>query len=248
MKILSTISVVLFLLFWELLSRFNFIDQTFFPSPTLILTHTLYLLQNGSLLSDTFFSVKRLGIASAFIIPLSVLLAHLSSRFNFFNLIFSPFVYLTYPLPKIALFPLILVLFGIDDVSKIVMISIGMFFPLFIQTRHSMIKLLNSDLYNLVRIYNISGSRFYFNFLLKGILTDFFIGLTNSINYGLTLVVVSETSAAKNGLGHGLWSSWEQFRIEDMYSYIFIISIIGFFFNNGFQKIIFTRKKLNLSF
>ena len=76
---------------------------------------------------------------------------------------------------------------------------------------------------------------------MAGTLQEILTGLKLALNYGLTLVVVSEISASNNGIGYFIWKSWDQFKIINVYSGVFVLSIIGFAlyftFNSFIEKI-----------
>lgn len=92
--------------------------------------------------------------------------------------------------------------------------------------------------YDLVRIYKLSRFDYIWNFILKGIQQELITGLKLELNYGLALVVVSEFSISNNGIGYFILRSWDQFKIINVYSGIFILSILGFAFYFIFNTLI----------
>ncbi|MBC7711769.1 MAG: ABC transporter permease subunit [Rhizobacter sp.] len=231
-------SMLFFLTCWQLLCHFIIIDPVFFPAPLSIIKNTFFLLIQDNLLVQVFYSMKRLGLASLVAIPAAIFLAiavtHVKNLDNYIN----PVIAFTFPLPKVAIYPLLLLIFGIDDTSKIVLIGIGIFYLIFINLRIGIKRLLNSQSYDLVRIYKLTRFDYIWNFILKGTQQELITGLKLGLNYGLTLVVVSEFSTSNNGIGYFIWRSWDQFKIINVYSGILILSILGFVFYFIFNTLI----------
>ncbi len=107
--------------------------------------------------------------------------------------------------------------------------TIGMFYLVYINVRNGTKRILSSPLMDIVHVYKIHGINYYYHFLFKGVLRDFLVGLKAAMGYGLLLVVVSEFSVSRNGIGHFIWQSWDQFRIADMYAGILILCLLGLF-------------------
>lgn len=236
--LMSTLVIIALILGWEILAFKAYIDVSFFPPPHLFIMKALSLLRGDFLSLDFFPSMQRFFLAIILSVPLACLLGIATGSSKRVDQILNPFFAFTYPLPKVAIFPLILLIFGLGDSSKIVLIAIGMFYLVYINVRNGTKKILDSSLMNIVRIYKISGWNYFYYFLLKGIFRDFLVGLKAALGYGLLLVVVSEFSVSKNGIGHFIWQSWDQFRIIDMYAGVFILCLLGLFISYALDLII----------
>lgn len=232
------ISIVIVTLIWELLTYLNFFDKTFFPPPFKILSNLDQLIFYENFLTDICHSMSRLFIALVIALPIALLLSLACAHKKFFDHIVNPIVAITFPLPKVALFPLLLLIFGIDNYSKIALISIGMFYLLFINFRIGFLRIINSSYSDIVKIYPISNAQYFISFLIRGAIQELLTGLQIAVNYGLTLVVVSEISVSNNGIGHFIWKSWDQFNIINVYSAVLSLGFIGFVFYNIFSLLI----------
>jgi ABC-type nitrate/sulfonate/bicarbonate transport system permease component len=225
---MSILSVFIFAVFWEIASHNAWIDKSLFPQLSAILSRLAELLSDHVFLSrDLGGSGRRLLLAILIFAPAAIALGAVSGASLKLNALISPFVNFALPLPKVALFPLILVIFGIGDAGKIFLIGLGIFFHLYINTFAGMVRLQASPLMDLVKIYEIKSLNLFFRFYALGILTDILVGLKSALGYALTLVVVSEFSISNNGLGQFIWRAWDQFRVIDMYAGIFILGVIG---------------------
>ncbi|MFA6237036.1 MAG: ABC transporter permease subunit [Bacteriovorax sp.] len=213
---------------WHVGVIFNFIDSQFFPSPVMFTLKLFMLFLNSDFVYDCLRSAYRLLAGTLISIPLSFIAAFACSHCPKFDRIFNPLVAFTFPLPKVAIFPLTLLVLGIGDSSKIFVISLGMFYLLFINLRLGLLHMKGGEVGELVKIFKINKKNYFFEIILKGIRVDFFKGLKLALGYGLTLVVVSEFSMSKDGVGNFIWKAWEQFNIIDMYAAVLLLSLVGF--------------------
>lgn len=236
--LLSCTTIIALVIIWEALALKNAIDIQFYPPPHLFVSRAFQLFTGDFLQQDFLASMSRFILAAIISVPLACLLGIWTGSSKMIDQLINPFMAFTYPLPKVAIFPLVLLIFGLGDSSKVVLIAIGMFYLIYINVRSGIKQILNSPLMDIVQIYHIKGFNYYYHFLLKGIRRHFLIGLKASLGYGLLLVVVSEFSVSKNGIGHFIWQSWDQFRIVDMYAGIFILCLLGLILSNTVDVLI----------
>jgi NitT/TauT family transport system permease protein len=135
----------------------------------------------------------------------------------------------TYPIPKLAIMPFILLVFGIGEVSKVFTIAIGVFYLVVINT---MAGVLNIDKIYLDVAKNFGASRkdFYMTVAFPGALPMIFAGLKLGMGMALILVVAAELSAAKAGIGWMIWRSYDMFDIEQMFVALIVLSFLGYLF------------------
>lgn len=222
-------SPVAVLLLWELSSRFGLVDVRFFPAPSSIFYYLLFVSPGEGILTDVAASLNRifwgyllgsvvgavLGVAMGLSAPMRAL--------------FYPLVALTYPIPKIAILPLIMLIFGIGEMSKIVVVAIGSFFLVLMNTLHGVDSVARIH-HDVARVYRIPRGSFIFRIILPSSLPSIFTGLKLAIGYSLVIVVAAEFSGADAGIGYLIWQSWETFSIKAMYAGIFVIGALGLSF------------------
>jgi ABC-type nitrate/sulfonate/bicarbonate transport system permease component len=230
------------LILWEFLSRLKAINNIYFPAPTHILLRFIDLLfQDPKFLSDILFSLKRLALGviisvpSAIALGLSIGLDKRVARF------FTPLISITYPIPKLSILPLLMILLGIGDISKIAIIAIGIFYLVLLNVIHG-IRGLPVVYFYIIKIYRIPFVKTIYLIILKGILPDILQGCKVGIGYGLIMVVASEFIAAKNGIGFFMWNAWDQFRIKDVYVGLAVFSLMGLTVFAFFDKLLSNLK------
>ncbi|BBB93329.1 MAG TPA: ABC transporter permease [Methylomusa anaerophila] len=228
--LVSVLSPVTLLLIWEAGARTGLVDTRLLSSPTLILHSFLPLLLSGELLYNTAVSVQRViwgFLAGA--IP-GILLGMSMGLSPWVRSAIEPTIAATYPIPKLAIMPLILLIFGLGETSKIFTLAIGVFYLVVINT---MAGVLNIDKIYLEVAKNFGASRkdFYLTVALPGALPMIFAGLKLGMGMALILIVAAELSAAKAGVGWMIWRAYDMFDIERMFVALITLSVLGYIFS-----------------
>jgi len=233
-SLLNLVSPLIAFLLWELCSRTGVFDIRFFPPPSDVLVHLFTVSPEEGILKDIGASLYRiffgytLGVSAGIALGVAI---GLSTRVR---VIFYPIIALLYPIPKIAILPLIMLIFGIGDLSKIVVVFIGSFFLVLINTVHGVASI-NKIYHQVGQVYRIPRRYFVLRIILPGSLPAIFTGLKLAIGYSLVIVVAAEFSGANAGIGYLIWQSWETFSILSMYAGIFVIAALGFIFTFGLE-------------
>lgn len=225
---LNSSSVITLLIIWEIASKNNFINSLYFPAPSEVISRLFYLVFNDTaFLGDIWASTYRLIIGSIISIPPAIILGVATGLNKYVDLFFKPLIAITYPIPKLAIFPLLLVIFGIGDASKIAIIAIGVFFLVILNTIHGIQSLFSSGYFDIVVVYKIPFWKKLFQIVIRGILPEILNGVKIGVGYGLVMVVAGEFSASRNGVGFFMWNAWDQFRVTDLYCGLVILSLFG---------------------
>ncbi|MCE5286266.1 MAG: ABC transporter permease [Pelosinus sp.] len=229
-RTLSVLSPLTLLLLWEVLARLHAIDVRLLSCPSMIIKTLIPLILSGDLLYNTYVSVQRVlwgFLAGA--LP-GILLGISMGLSPFIRSAIEPMITATYPIPKLALMPLILLIFGLGETSKIFTIAIGVFYLVVINT---MAGVLDIDKIYLDVAKNFGASRksFYLTVALPGALPMIFAGLKLGMGMALILIVAAELSAAKAGVGFMIWRAYDMFDIEQMFVALITLSVLGYIFS-----------------
>lgn len=231
-KAISFFSPLLLLVIWEFMARGGLLDIRLFSAPSLIIRSLVPALLSGELLYHTWISVRRIllgflaGALPGIVLGLSM------GLFPLVRALLQPMVAITFPIPKLAIMPMILLLFGLGEASKVFTVAIGVFYLVLINTM--------SGVLNIDRIYldvakNFGASRwnFYRTVALPGALPMIFAGLKLGMGTALILIVAAELTAAQAGLGDWIWRSYDMFDIERMFTSLIMLTILGYLFANA---------------
>jgi ABC-type nitrate/sulfonate/bicarbonate transport system permease component len=231
--------VLIFLLIWELLSRFELISRIIFPAPTLIFVSFFQGLIGGRYLDATLVTFSR--ILSGFLIggTSALFLGLLMGWSRTIRRVLDPLVAALHPIPRFALLPMIIILFGIGESSRVAMVSIGAFFPMLINTMVGVMQV-NPTYYEVAENYGASRLDMFYKIALPGSLPFIISGVRLSLKSSLTVTIGVEMVFGNSGLGKLLWLSWETLRMVDMYSVLLIVSFTGY----GLTWLLETLKKV----
>ena len=226
-RIFRFLSPLALLALWELVVRTGLVDARFFPAPSSIVGDFVQFLVSGELLSNTLTTLQR--VAFGFFIGAipGVALGLLVGVNRIARAVIEPIVAILYPIPKIAILPLILLIFGIGESSKYAIVAIGVFFIMLINTAAG-VRQIESIYLDVARVFEIRRRSFYLRVLLPGALTNVFAGIKLSIGIAIVLAVAAEFTAAKSGLGFQIWNAWQTLQVERMYVALVMVSILGY--------------------
>lgn len=229
-RIMSVLSPLTLLLGWEILAQINFIDVRLFSSPSLIISSFVPLLLSGELLYNTAISVQRVlwgflaGAVPGIFLGISMGLS------PFARSAIEPMIAATYPIPKLALMPLILLIFGLGETSKIFTIAIGVFYLVVINTMAGVLTI-DKIYLDVAKNFGASRKNFYLTVAFPGALPMIFAGLKLGMGMALILIVAAEMSAAKAGVGWMVWRAYDMFDIEQMFVALITLSFLGYVFS-----------------
>jgi NitT/TauT family transport system permease protein len=138
----------------------------------------------------------------------------------------KPLIGAVYPVPKIAVLPLIMLIFGLGEMSKYVVIAISVFFLILVNT---MAGVMNIDKVYLEvgRSFHASRIDAFRTIAIPGALPLIFSGIRLAWGVSLLVIVAAEFVGAKSGLGYFTWQAWLTFQIEEMYVGLIVISFLG---------------------
>jgi ABC-type nitrate/sulfonate/bicarbonate transport system permease component len=212
---------------WELLADTHLIDTRFFPAPSSIASTFGTLIQNGQLLANTLISLERLflgfllGAIPALVIGLTM------GLYRPVRALVEPLILGTYPIPKSAILPLILLIFGLGEPSKVVMVAIGVFYPVVINTVSGVLQI--PKMYLDVG-HNFGANRWnmFTTIALPGALPFIMTGIKLGAGLGLILIAIAEMIGAQSGLGYMIWNAWQILSVNTMYVGLIMIALVGF--------------------
>jgi len=231
LKQLLTISSPIFILIlWEFLSRTGLVDARFFPPPTEIVGTFITMGTSGELFEHISISLFRIMAGFLLGVIPAIILGLLMGLYSPLRHFFSPLIMALMPIPTLALLPIILILFGIGEVSKIVTIAGSVFFPVIINTVAGVITIDRIYL-DVARNYGANSRQFFFKIALPGALPVMIEGIQMGQAIALLTIVAAEMMGANSGIGYLIWTSYNAFLLKEMYVGLVLISFFGYLFS-----------------
>ncbi len=234
---LATIAVLI--LAWDYAVRFWEVPGYLVPLPGAVLAALKRGLVDGALWPDIGMSAMELYSGYVIGCVVAMLAAVLVSEFRQVERAIYPVVVALQSIPKVALAPLIVVWFGFEMQSKVIMVALICFFPTFVSTVVGL-KSYNVNLADMYRAFSASGRQIFFSVKLPSAASSMFAGLEISMVLALHGVVVAEFIASRNGLGHAIESSRVNFDVAFMFACVVVLSAIGVL-NNQLLKFVHRR-------
>jgi NitT/TauT family transport system permease protein len=164
-----------------------------------------------------------LFIALLIAIPTGLLLA----GYPKINKICSPLLYFTYPVPKLALLPVVMLLMGIGEAAKITMIVIILIFQIIVATRDALLHIPKEDFHVMISL-GANKLQVLRWISLPAILPEVLTSIRVAIGTAVSVLFFTETFGTDKGMGFYIVDSWMRVAYTDMYAGILILSLIGF--------------------
>lgn len=226
-RLLGVASPLVLLILWELCARTGIIDTRFFPAPSAIVKQAIVLTESGELWANLSASLQRLLWGSLLGGIPALLLGIAMGLYRPVRAAIDPLISATYPVPKSAILPLILLIFGLGEASKIVMVALGVFFPVLINTITGVLQI-DKIYLDVGKNFRASRWQTFRTIALPGALPSIMAGIKLGIGMGLILIAIAEMVGAKNGIGFMIWDAWQILSVETMYVGLIVISLLGF--------------------
>jgi len=227
---------ILILVLWEVLTRAGLLDPRFFPSLSDILITTVDELVNGRLGLDLVLTVQRLLIAFALSALFGVAIGVASGRWRTVEMLIRPVTDTLYPLPKIALLPLFIIIVGRGEVAYIITAFATAFFQIIISTRGT-VRDVPTDLIEAGRNFGATGIRFFTRLLFPAIAPGLLNGLRLGMATCLITLIAAEFVGAEYGMGAAIRRAGQQFAVVEVYAGILIVGLLGLVINLVFRLI-----------
>ncbi len=234
--LISWLSPLVMLLIWELAVQTEMLDRRFFPPPSTVARVLFQLIQSGELSEHLHVSLRRIFLGFAAGAVPGVLLGMLMGWFRSVRAFFDPIIAALFPVPKISLLPLFMILFGIGEISKIITVATGGFFLVLITTMHGVMSI-DPVLIQAGQNYGATGRRLFVKVIFPARLPAIFTGLRLSLNISLLIIVAAEFVASDRGIGYFIWMSWSTLAVSKMYAGLVVIAILGILFTNGLERL-----------
>ena len=228
-RLLTFISPIILLIAWELLVRTGVLDARFFPAPSEVFGRLIELLEDGTLITATALTLRRLIVGFLLAVVPAVVVGVLMGINRTTRLILSPLIASIYPIPKIALVPMVVILFGIGETSKYVIVIISVFFLVVINTVAGVMNV-DSRYFDIARNNGARGWTLVRTVAIPAALPNILTGINLGLGFALTVIVGTELLLPQGGLGAMIWEGYLLYDIPTIFAVLIVVALLGWLF------------------
>lgn len=207
-------------------TRSGFISNLTLPRPSAVLDTFVQLWQTGLLWKHLMPSLQRLLIGGLLGVSVGVALGVLIGLFSYVRAGLVPLVAALFPIPKIALLPLFVIWFGIDEMSKYMLIAFGTFTPTVVAT-YGAVDNVDRTLIRMGQSFGLSWWSIVRKIVLPGAFPAILSGLRVSISISIILLVAAEMLGAQYGVGSYILEAGSLYDLEKLFAGVTILSVLG---------------------
>ena len=211
---------------WQLASQAGWLSTRVLPEPWAVLKAFWALTLSGEIgkhvATSTWRALVGFGIGGG----LGLLLGLLTGTFRAAETLLDSTLQMIRNIPALALIPLVILWFGIEESSKLFLVSIGVFFPVYLNTFHG-IRSVDKGLIEMAKSYGLSGWPLYRDVILPGALPSILVGVRFSLGLVWVLLIVAETISAQSGIGYMTMNAREFLQTDVVLVGILLYALLG---------------------
>ena len=214
------------LLAWEAASVYGWLSTRVLPEPLAVARAFWQLASSGELWSHVAVSTRRAAIGFAIGGGLGLLLGLATGTFRIAETLLDSTLQMVRNIPALALIPLVILWFGIDETAKLFLVALGVFFPIYLNTFHG-IRSVDKGLIEMAKSYGLSGWQLYRQVILPGALPSILVGVRFSLGLMWVLLIVAETISAQAGIGYLTMNAREFLQTDVVLVGILLYAALG---------------------
>jgi sulfonate transport system permease protein len=211
---------------WQIASMTGALPARILPAPTSVFSAFMELSGSGVLWENLAVSAARavtglvIGGGIGFALGLLTGLSRIGER------LLDPTLQMVRNVPHLALIPLVIIWFGVEEGARVFLVALGVFFPIYLNTHHG-VRSVDPQLIEMARIYGMRGFRLFRRVILPGALPSVLVGLRFALGVMWLTLIVAETIAASSGIGHMAMAAREFMRTDVIMLSILIYALLG---------------------
>jgi sulfonate transport system permease protein len=217
---------VLLLTVWQVAGQAGWLSSRILPEPFAVAKAFWTLAASGELWMHACKSLARAVYGFAIGGGLGLLLGLLTGTFKTAETLLDTSLQMVRNIPALALIPLVILWFGIEEASKLFLVSVGVFFPVYLNTFHG-IRSVDKGLIEMAKSYGLSGWPLYRDVILPGALPSILVGVRFSLGLVWVLLIVAETISAQSGIGYMTMNAREFLQTDIVLVGILLYALLG---------------------
>lgn len=225
-QLLPWLVPALLIVVWQLSSSFGWLSSRILPAPFDVVKAFWTLAASGELWGHIWTSSKRALLGLAVGGGLGLVLGLLTGSVKVAETLLDSTIQMVRNIPALALIPLVILWFGIEESAKLFLIAVAVFFPLYINTFHG-IRNVDPGLIEMAKTYGLKGWQLYRQVILPGALPSILVGLRFSLGFMWVILIVAETISAQAGIGYMTMNAREFLQTDIVLVGILLYALLG---------------------
>jgi sulfonate transport system permease protein len=211
---------------WQIASSLGWLSTRVLPAPVDVIKAAWSLAASGELWTHVKVSAGRALGGLAIGGGLGLALGLLTGSVRFFETLLDSTIQMVRNIPALALIPLVILWFGIDESAKLFLISVSVFFPIYLNTFHG-IRNVDPQLIEMGRTYGLTRWQLYKEVILPGAMSSILVGLRFSLGLMWVILIVAETISAQSGIGYLTMNAREFLQTDVVLVGILLYALLG---------------------
>lgn len=217
---------LLLLSIWQVAVLAGWLSTRILPAPSAVLTAAWTLLASGDLWQHLAISAQRAGVGFLIGGGLGLLLGFVTGLSRWGERLLDSSVQMVRNVPHLALIPLVILWFGIDESAKIFLVALGTLFPIYLNTYHG-IRNVDAGLVEMARSYGLTGFALFWHVILPGALPSILVGVRFALGFMWLTLIVAETISANAGIGYLAMNAREFLQTDVVVLAILLYAVLG---------------------
>lgn len=217
---------LLILVAWQLSAQWGWLSTRVLPAPSAVARAAWELSASGELWQHLGVSTRRALLGFAIGGGLGLALGLITGSWRWAETALDTTLQMLRNVPALALIPLVILWFGIDESAKLFLVALGVFFPVYLNTFHG-IRHVDRDLIEMARSYGLRGWALYRRVILPGATASILVGLRFSLGLMWVMLIVAETLSAQAGIGYMTMNAREFLQTDVVLVGILIYALLG---------------------
>ncbi|ASY81410.1 alkanesulfonate transporter permease subunit [Pectobacterium polaris] len=217
---------VTLLVAWQVSVEFGWLSNRILPAPSSVITAGWALIASGELWQHLAISGWRALIGFAIGGSIGLVLGFITGLSRWGERLLDSSVQMIRNVPHLALIPLVILWFGIDEAAKIFLVALGTLFPVYLNTYHG-IKNIDRGLLEMARSYGLSGLSLFSQVVLPGALPSIMVGIRFALGFMWLTLIVAETISANSGIGYLAMNAREFLQTDVVVVAIILYALLG---------------------
>ncbi|GGF89944.1 ABC transporter permease [Azorhizobium oxalatiphilum] len=214
------------LVLWQAAASLGFLSSRVLPAPSAVALAFWQALKDGSLVTNVLVSTRRALIGLAIGGGVGFALGILNGIWRPAETALDSTLQMLRNVPHLAIIPLVILWFGIDEEAKIFLVAIGVAFPIYLNTFHG-IRTVDRGLVEMARVYGLSAAALFWRIVLPGALPSILVGLRYALGIMWLTLIVAETISATSGIGYMTMNAREFLQTDVVVLGVIAYALLG---------------------